>query len=87
MTSAMPTGRRLADPLKITSSIRSPRSDLALCSPKAQETASQMFDLPQPLGPTTAVTEPGKGEVDLLVEGLEPGNLDPLEPEHPCSGM
>ena len=56
----MPSGRRLAEPLKMTSSIVSPRRTLALCSPRAQATASLMLDLPQPLGPTTAVTEPGK---------------------------
>ena len=62
MTSAMPSGRRLAEPLKITSSIRSPRRIFALCSPRAHATASQMFDLPQPLGPTTAVTASGKAK-------------------------
>ncbi len=44
----------------MTSSIFSPRSALALCSPSAQATASLMLDLPHPLGPTTAVTDPGK---------------------------
>ena len=60
MTSAIPSGRRLAEPLKMTSSIVSPRRTRALCSPRAQATASLMLDLPQPFGPTTAVTEPGK---------------------------
>jgi hypothetical protein len=36
-----------------TSCIDSPRSSLALLSPRTQRTASMMFDLPQPLGPTT----------------------------------
>ena len=44
----------------MTSSIFSPRSARALCSPRAQATASLMLDLPHPLGPTTAVTAPGK---------------------------
>src|SRR5512140_372355 len=55
VTSAMPIGLRRAEPLKITSSIASPRSCLALCSPMTQRMASEMFVLPQPLGPTTAV--------------------------------
>src|SRR5262245_57841138 len=38
------------------SSIRWPRSDFALCSPRAQRTASPTFDFPQPFGPTIAVT-------------------------------
>src|SRR5260221_14558444 len=33
------------------SDIRSARSDLWLCSPRTQEIASTMLDLPQPLGP------------------------------------
>jgi len=35
--------------------MRWPRSDLALCSPSAQRTASPTFDFPQPFGPTIAV--------------------------------
>src|SRR5436190_692424 len=37
------------------SSMRWPRSDLALCSPRAQRTASPTLLFPQPLGPTIAV--------------------------------
>src|SRR6266481_4827127 len=55
-TSAKPTGLRVSAPLKITSAISSPRSDLADCSPSAHRTASSTFDFPQPFGPTIAVT-------------------------------
>src|SRR5438034_5159448 len=52
-------GLREADPWKIRSSIRLPRRLLALCSPSAQRTASEMLLLPQPLGPTMPVI-PGR---------------------------
>ena len=55
-TSAMPAGPRVSEPAKITSPIAWPRRCLADCSPMHQRMASTMFDLPQPLGPTTAVT-------------------------------
>src|SRR6058998_2079545 len=50
VTSAIPIGARLRVPLKITSSILSPRSDFALCSPSTQATASDTLLFPQPLG-------------------------------------
>lgn len=40
---------------KMTSSMAWPRRFLALRSPSTHRTASEMFDLPDPLGPTTAV--------------------------------
>src|SRR5256885_287480 len=55
-TSAKPSGLRDSAPLKMTSAISPPRSDLADCSPKTQRTASQTLDFPQPFGPTMAVT-------------------------------
>ena len=36
-----------------------PRTVSGLCSPSAQSTASVMFDLPQPFGPTITLT-PGE---------------------------
>jgi len=54
-TSAIGAGPRVSDPAKITSSIALPRRCLADCSPMHHRMASTMFDLPQPLGPTTAV--------------------------------
>src|SRR6202451_2614148 len=55
VTSARPSGGRLAVPLKMQSDMRSARSILWLCSPSTQETASTTFDLPQPFGPTMHV--------------------------------
>src|SRR6478672_10611315 len=55
VTSAIPAGLRLPEPLKMTSSIASPRRDLADCSPSTHLKPSTTLDLPQPLGPTTPV--------------------------------
>ena len=55
-TSAMLSAFRLSVPLKMTSAMPEPRSALADCSPKTQRNASDTFDLPQPFGPTIAVT-------------------------------
>src|SRR3990167_2515856 len=52
---AIPMDFREADPWKITSSIRWPRSVFGLCSPRAQRMASATLDLPQPFGPTMQV--------------------------------
>ncbi len=54
-TSARFSGLRVGQPLKITSSIESPRSCLALCSPITQRMASETLVLPQPFGPMTPV--------------------------------
>src|SRR5690606_17522285 len=58
-TDARAAGLRLTEPLKITSCIDSPRSSEARDSPRTQRTASMMFDLPQPFGPTTPTSWPG----------------------------
>src|SRR5665213_4505643 len=55
-TSARPRAGRLAVPMKMTSSIFALRSALVLWAPKTQVTASTTLDLPEPFGPTTAVT-------------------------------
>src|SRR5579884_1201301 len=54
-TSAIPSGLRYSVPLKITSSIFSPRRLFALCSPSTQRMASARLLFPQPFGPTTAL--------------------------------
>ena len=54
-TSARPEALRAEEPAKMTSSMAWPRRFLALRSPSTHRTASEMFDLPDPLGPTTAV--------------------------------
>ena len=75
-TDAVPTGLRDAEPLKMTSVIESPRRCFAESSPMTQRTASMMFDLPQPLGPTTPVRLLGKRDGSRVDEGLEAGNFD-----------
>src|SRR5262245_56162534 len=52
-TEAWPTGFRDPEPLNMTSAIESPRRCFAEISPMTQRTASMMFDLPHPFGPTT----------------------------------
>src|SRR2546428_9996732 len=71
-TSANPSGLRDSAPLKMTSAISPPRSDLADCSPKTQRTASQTLDFPQPLGPTIAVTPSADLKIVLSAKDLKP---------------
>src|SRR5206468_12064602 len=73
-TSANPIGLRVSAPLKITSAISSPRSDLADCSPSAQRTASSTLDFPQPFGPTIAVTPSWKLKTVLSANDLKPNS-------------
>src|SRR5271165_3497719 len=58
VTDAIPNGLRDLVPAKITSSMRAPRRLRADCSPRTQLMASLKFDLPHPLGPTTAAMPP-----------------------------
>ena len=58
-TSAKRRGDCPLPPAKITSRICWPRIAVGLCSPSAQSTASVMFDLPEPFGPTITLT-PGE---------------------------
>ncbi len=73
-TSATLTGRRPVEPWKITSSILPPRSSRGDCSPNTQRTASEMLDLPQPLGPTIAVTPDSNGSSTVPANDLKPDN-------------
>ena len=62
ITTSTSAARRWPTPLppaEITSCIEAPRIAPGLCSPSAQSTASVMFDLPEPLGPTITLT-PGE---------------------------
>src|SRR5262245_29809258 len=73
VTSASPSGNRALVPLKMTSSIRPPRRDLALCSPKTQAMASDMLLLPHPFGPTIVATPmPSKTSSVLSANDLKP---------------
>src|SRR5918998_3855935 len=71
-TSVTLTGRRAAEPWKITSSILPPRRSRADCSPSTHRTASETLDLPQPLGPTMAVTPSSKVRVTPSAKDLKP---------------
>src|SRR6187402_1964093 len=71
-TSARPSGPLVAVPAKMTSSILPPRRVLAPCSPITQASASTTFDLPEPLGPTTAVTPGSKANVVGVAKDLNP---------------
>src|SRR6266513_1199128 len=71
-TSAKPSVLRESAPLKMTSAISPPRSDLADCSPETQRTASQTLDFPQPLGPTMAVTPSWNLKIVLSAKDLKP---------------
>jgi hypothetical protein len=72
VTSARPSGGRPAVPAKMTSSILPPRRLLAPCSPRTQAMASTTFDLPEPLGPTTAVIPGSSRSVVALAKDLKP---------------
>src|SRR5262245_37964124 len=56
----------------MTSSIRSPRRLLADCSPSTQVMASATLLLPQPLGPTIAVTPSSKASSARSENDLNP---------------
>src|SRR5438270_9252867 len=78
-TSAMVMGGRApcrapwADvPAKIRSSAVRQRTWRTFCSPSAQRTASARLDLPEPLGPTTAVTPLSKSSTVRGAKVLKP---------------
>src|SRR5256886_15186865 len=77
-TSATFTGRRPVEPWKITSSILPPRSRRGDCSPSTQRTASEMLDLPHPLGPTIAVTPASNGSSTVPANDLKPDSSSRL---------
>src|SRR5690606_32506396 len=74
-TVACETGLRAVEPAKITSVSESPRKRLAELSPITQRTASMMFDLPQPFGPTTPVMLVGRCSVVGSTKDLKPDSL------------
>ncbi len=71
-TSARPRAARLAVPMKITSSIRALRKARVLCAPRTQVTASTTLDLPEPFGPTTAVTPGSNSNTVVSAKDLKP---------------
>src|SRR5690242_14215530 len=62
----------------MTSSILPPRSALAPCSPSTQAMASTTLLLPDPLGPTTAVTPGSKRSVVAEAKDLKPRSVRDL---------
>src|SRR6201993_774911 len=72
VTSARPSGARDEVPAKMTSSISPPRSVFAPCSPITHARASTTLDLPEPLGPTTAVIPGSKRRVVGDAKDLKP---------------
>src|SRR6185369_14524628 len=68
----MPRLLRDDEPLKMTSAISPPRSDLADCSPRIHRTASTTLLLPDPFGPTTAVIPGAKSNRVLSANDLNP---------------
>src|SRR5690242_14007458 len=72
VTSARPSGGRPAVPAKMTSSILPPRRLFAPCSPRTQAMASTTLDLPDPLGPTTAVIPGSSRSVVADAKDLKP---------------
>ena len=63
----------------MTSSIFSPRRLFALCSPMTQVRASATLLLPQPLGPTIAVTPWSNDSSGAIGEGFEAGDFETFE--------
>ena len=58
---------RLAVPPNMTSCILPPRRVFELCSPMTHSMASEIFDLPEPFGPTMAVMS--RSNVSLVRSG------------------
>src|SRR3954454_16765669 len=78
VTSARPSGGRPEVPAKMKSSILPPRSALAPCSPSTQAMASTTLDLPEPLGPTTAVMPGSNRRVVAEAKDLKPFRVSDL---------
>src|SRR3989442_13525923 len=56
----------------MTSAICPPRRARGPCSPRTQAMASEMFDLPDPLGPTMTLTPGVNSRVVLSAKDLNP---------------
>ena len=72
VTSARPSAERRPVPAKMTSSMRVDRTERGPWAPSTQATASTMFDLPLPLGPTTAVSPGSSSSVVGSAKDLNP---------------
>src|ERR1700736_1536791 len=74
----MPSGLRVLLPAKITCSSFCERRLREDCSPSTQRIASTRLDLPEPLGPTTAVVPSTKSSVVASANVLKPKTLRDL---------
>src|ERR1019366_62488 len=88
-TSAIPAAGLDSLPAEMRSSALLPRSRVGACSPSTHRIASTTFDLPNPLGPTTAVIPGAKPIVVESRKDLKPNNsrllrrmLPPPPPHH-----
>jgi len=71
-TSVTLTGRRVAAPWKITSSILPPRSNRADCSPSPQRTASAPYAGNSPADPPPCANTGGRGPPSIRAIGSIP---------------
>src|SRR5665213_2364724 len=71
-TSARPRAERFDVPAKMTSSILADRTVRGPWAPRTHATASTMFDLPEPLGPTTTVMPGSNSNVVVSANDLKP---------------
>src|SRR6187397_2560655 len=78
LTSARPSGERVAVPAKMTSSIFWLRTELGAWAPSTQAMASTTLDLPEPLGPTTTVTPGSSSSVVASANDLKPLSVNVL---------
>src|SRR5512142_2186678 len=69
---AIPARGRCSEPLKIMSAVFLPRSNAYDCSPSTHRSASAMFDLPEPFGPTIAVMPLANSNVVRVAKVLYP---------------
>ncbi len=74
-TSQKSVALRAAEPAKRTSSGFSARSSCGLSEPVAQRIASEMFDLPEPFGPTTTATPGSRRTSTGSTNDLKPRSL------------
>ena len=86
VTLARPRGARWApspepaspEPAKMTSFMLPPRRLLAPCSPITQASASNTLDLPEPLGPTTALMPGVNSKVVAEAKDLNPRRVSDI---------
>ena len=74
-TSQKSTGLRPSEPAKSTSSGFSARSSCGLSDPVAQRIESEMFDFPEPFGPTTTATPGSRRTSTGSTNDLKPRSL------------